>query len=53
MQFWIALAAPSILANHNKINSDVLLQFFIFLGTVNLILCVGGGGLGFLWKNFP
>ena len=33
-QFWIELAAPSTLANHNEINSDDTLPFIIFLTPV-------------------
>ena len=34
-QFWIALAAPCTLANHNEINSDDTLPFIIFLTPVS------------------
>ena len=33
MQFWIELAAPYTLANHNKINSNNTLPFIIFFKT--------------------
>ena len=34
-QFWIKLAAPCTLANHNEINSDDTLPFIIFLTPVS------------------
>ena len=34
-QFWIELAAPCTLANHNEINFDGILPFIIFLTTVS------------------
>ena len=56
-QFWIELAAPCTLANHNEINSDDTLPFIIFLTPVS---CDGSNPLWrqhlllsscFLWRH--
>ena len=56
-QFWIKLAAPCWLANHNEINSDDTLPFIIFL---TLVSCDGSNRLwrqrlllspGCLWRH--
>ena len=44
-QFWIKLAAPCILANHNEINSDDTLPFIIFFTPVS---CDGSNRL---WRQ--
>ena len=44
-QFWIELAAPCTLANHNEINSDDTLPFIIFLTPVS---CDGSNRL---WRQ--
>ena len=45
-QFWIELAAPYKLANHNKMNSDDTLPFIIFFKT--LFSCDGSNRL---WRQ--
>ena len=45
MQFWIALAAPSILVNLNQVNSDNISQFIIFWTPVSY------QGLNCLWRQ--
>ena len=44
-QFWIELAAPCTLANHNEINSDNTLPFIVFLTPVS---CDGSNRL---WRQ--
>ena len=44
-QFWIELAAPCTLANHNEINSDDTLPFIIFLTPVSC------DGMNPLWRQ--
>ena len=52
-QFWIKLAAPCTLANHNEINSDDTLHFIIFLTPALVMTRIASGINACCYRHVP